>query len=63
MRTTAHHLKAQGAITSGRCYETPELNTPANIANGKVYFDFEFNTSYPAEHVTFRSHLVNNQIL
>ncbi|WP_353288718.1 phage tail sheath subtilisin-like domain-containing protein [Wolbachia endosymbiont (group A) of Pogonocherus hispidulus] len=57
------HLKAQGAITSGRCYETPELNTPANIASGKVYFDFEFNTSYPAEHVTFRSHLVNNQIL
>ncbi|WP_395462146.1 phage tail sheath subtilisin-like domain-containing protein [Wolbachia endosymbiont (group A) of Melitta haemorrhoidalis] len=53
------HLKAQGAITSGRCYETPELNTPANIASGKVYFDFEFNTSYPAEHVTFRSHLAN----
>jgi uncharacterized protein len=57
------NLQAQGAITSGKCYAPSELNTPANIASGKVYFDFEFNTSYPAEHITFRSHLVNNQIL
>ncbi|GFT83263.1 putative prophage major tail sheath protein [Nephila pilipes] len=57
------HLKAQGAITSGRCYETPELNTPANIANGKVYFDFEFTPPYPAEQITFRSHLINSEIL
>ncbi|WP_265040581.1 phage tail sheath subtilisin-like domain-containing protein [Wolbachia endosymbiont (group A) of Ectemnius continuus] len=56
-------LKAQGAIISGKCYATPELNTPANIANGKVYFDFEFTPPYPAEQITFRSHLVNNQIL
>ncbi len=35
-------LKAQGAIISGRCYANPELNTQANIASGKVYFDFEF---------------------
>ncbi|WP_419247461.1 phage tail sheath subtilisin-like domain-containing protein [Wolbachia endosymbiont of Rhagoletis indifferens] len=56
-------LKAQGAIISGKCYATPELNTPANIASGKVYFDFEFTPPYPAEQITFRSHLVNNQIL
>ncbi|MFP3024133.1 MAG: phage tail sheath C-terminal domain-containing protein, partial [Wolbachia sp.] len=42
-------LKAQRAIISGRCYATPELNTPANIASGKVYFDFEFTPPYPAE--------------
>ncbi len=56
-------LKAQGAIISGRCYANPELNTQANIASGKVYFDFEFTPPYPAEQITFRSHLVNNQIL
>ncbi|WP_408066936.1 phage tail sheath subtilisin-like domain-containing protein [Wolbachia pipientis] len=52
-------LKAQGAIISGKCYATPELNTPANIASGKVYFDFEFTPPYPAEQIIFRSHLVN----
>lgn len=57
------NLQAQGAIISGKCYASQGLNTPANIASGKVYFDFEFNTSYPAEHITFRSHLINNQIL
>ncbi|UPA55003.1 phage tail sheath subtilisin-like domain-containing protein [Wolbachia pipientis] len=56
-------LKAQGAIISGRCYATPELNTPANIASGKVYFDFEFTPPYPAEQITFRSHLINSEIL
>ncbi|UXX40540.1 phage tail sheath subtilisin-like domain-containing protein [Wolbachia endosymbiont of Oryzaephilus surinamensis] len=56
-------LKAQGAIISGRCYATPELNTPANIASGKVYFDFEFTLPYPAEQITFRSHLVSGTIL
>ncbi len=53
-------LKAQGAIISGKCYATPE---PANITSGKVYFDSEFTPPYPAEQITFRSHLVNNQIL
>ncbi|WP_065094560.1 MULTISPECIES: phage tail sheath subtilisin-like domain-containing protein [unclassified Wolbachia] len=56
-------LKAQGAIISGRCYETPELNTQANIASGKVYFDFEFTPPYPGEQITFRSHLINGEIL
>ncbi|WP_264688561.1 MULTISPECIES: phage tail sheath subtilisin-like domain-containing protein [unclassified Wolbachia] len=57
------NLKAQGAIISGKCYATPELNTPANIASGKVYFDFEFTPPYPAEQITFRSHLVSGTIL
>jgi len=56
-------LKAQGAIISGKCYATPELNTPANIASGKVSFDFEFTPPYPAEQITFRSHLVSGAIL
>ncbi|PIR37732.1 MAG: phage tail protein [Alphaproteobacteria bacterium CG11_big_fil_rev_8_21_14_0_20_39_49] len=55
-------LKAQGAILGGRAYADPELNTPLNIADGKVFFDFEFTPPYPAEHITFRSHLVNDFI-
>lgn len=55
-------LVAMGAILGGRCYADPELNTPANITQGKVYFDFDFTPPYPAEHITFRSHLVNDYI-
>lgn len=55
-------LKAQGAILGGRCFPSPGLNTPANIADGKVFFDVEFTPPYPAEHITFRSKLVNDYI-
>lgn len=55
-------LVALGAILGGRCYADPELNTPANITQGKVYFDFDFTPPYPAEHITFKSHLVNDYI-
>lgn len=54
------NLKAQGAIISGKCYATPDS---ANIASGKVSFDFEFTPPYPAEQITFRSHLVSGTIL
>jgi hypothetical protein len=54
------HLKSLGAILGGRCWLDEELNSPANIAAGKVYFDFDFTPPYPAERVTFRSHLVPN---
>lgn len=56
------HLKALGAILGGECYPDPELNTPANIAQGKVYFDFDFTPPYPAERIVFRSHLINDYI-
>ena len=56
------HLKAIGAILGGKCWADPELNTPEQIADGKVYFDFDFTPSYPAEHITFRAHLVNDYI-
>ena len=56
------HLKAIGAILGGTCWADPELNTPTQIAAGKVYFDFDFTPPSPAEHVTFRSHLVNSYI-
>jgi hypothetical protein len=36
------------------CVPNTELNTPANIAAGKVYFDFYFTPSFIAEQITFR---------
>ena len=56
------HLKAIGAIVGGTCWADPDLNTPDQIEQGKVYFDFDFSPSYPAEHVTFRSSLVNDYL-
>lgn len=56
------HLKAIGAILGGNCWADPDLNTPDQIAQGKVYFDFDFTPVYPAEHITMRSHLVNDYI-
>lgn len=56
------NLKSQGAILAGKCFANKELNTAANITDGKVYFDFEFTPAYPAEQVTFRCYLNNNDI-
>lgn len=55
-------LKNLGAILGGECWPDPDLNTPANIQQGKVYFNFDFTPPYPAEHITFRSQLVNTYI-
>lgn len=56
-------LKARGAILGGDVWVDPELNSPTSIANGQVFFDFEFTPPYPAERVTFRSHLVNTYVV
>ena len=55
-------LVAMGAILGGRCWADPDLNSAANIQLGKVFFNFDFTPVYPAEHITFRSHLVNDYI-
>jgi hypothetical protein len=55
-------LKALGAIIGGNCWADPALNTPSNISQGKVFFDFDFTPPYPAEHITFRSSLVNDYL-
>ena len=57
-----NHLKAVSAIIGGECWVDPELNTPDQIEAGKSYFDFDFTANYPAEHITFRSHLVNDYL-
>lgn len=55
-------LVALGAILGGVCWADPDLNSAANIQQGKVFFNFDFSPIYPAEHLTFRSHLVNDYI-
>ncbi|WIY23793.1 phage tail sheath C-terminal domain-containing protein [Parasedimentitalea psychrophila] len=55
-------LVAQGALLGGKCWADPDLNTAASIQNGQVWFNFDFTPPYPAERVTFRSHLVNDYI-
>lgn len=56
-------LKARGAILGGDVWVDPDLNTPTQIASGNVTFDFEFTPPYPAERVTFRSHLVSTYVV
>lgn len=56
------NLKSQGAILAGQCVANKEMNTAENIVEGKVYFDFEFTPAYPAEQVTFRAYLNNDDI-
>jgi phage tail sheath protein FI len=56
-------LQAQGAILGGDVWVDPALNTPTSIANGQVVFDFDFTPPFPAERVTFRSHLVNTYVV
>ncbi len=60
--TYLRHLKQVGAILGGECWADPELNPPDQISQGKVYFNFDFTPPSPAEHITFRSHLVNDYI-
>ena len=54
------HLTNIGAILGGRCWADPALNTPDQLQQGKVTFDFDFTPPAPAEHITFRSHMVND---
>lgn len=56
------HLKSIGAIIGGVAFADPALNTPDQIALGKVSFDFDFTPPYPAEHITFRSRMVDDYL-
>lgn len=56
------HLRSIGAIIGGAAFADPELNTPDQIAQGKVSFDFDFTPPYPAEHITFRSKMTDDYL-
>jgi len=55
-------LETRGALLGGNCWVDPEFNTPADISNGNATFSYDFTPPYPAERVTFRSHLVTDYI-
>jgi hypothetical protein len=54
------NLYSQGAILGGRCYANPELNTPDQLMQGIIYFDYDFTAPPPAEHIIFRAHNVDD---
>ncbi|MCX4025036.1 phage tail sheath C-terminal domain-containing protein [Spartinivicinus marinus] len=53
-------LKNIGAILGGTCWADPDLNTPDALADGKVYFNFDFTPPTPAEHITFNATLTDD---
>ncbi len=55
-------LQNLGAILGGECWADPKLNTPESLAQGKVYFDFDFGPSCPAERLTFRAQINNDYL-
>ena len=56
------YLKNIGAVIGGKCWADASLNTPDQVQQGKIAFDFDFTPPYPAEHITFRSRLVNDYL-
>ncbi len=56
------YLKSIGAIIGGQCWADPSLNTPEQIQQGKITFDFDFTPPYPAEHIIFRSRMINDYL-
>ena len=56
-------LVGLGALLSGSCRPSPELNTPTARASGQVYFDVDFTPPAPAERVTFRTRLVQDDVV
>lgn len=49
-------LKGLGAIAGGRCWLDEELNTPASLAAGQLWVDFDLEPVGPLERLTFRAH-------
>lgn len=55
-------LAVKGAILDGKCWADPDLNTPSEIAAGRIYFNFDWGPVYPAERITFRMFMNNDYI-
>lgn len=62
VRAYLRYLRTRGGILGGDCWVDPEFNTPTDISNGNATFSYDFTPVYPAERVTFRSHLVTDYI-
>ncbi|CAG9000670.1 MAG: hypothetical protein CENE_02670 [Candidatus Celerinatantimonas neptuna] len=55
-------LKAEDAIYDGKCWVDKSINTAETVKKGIVYFDFDFEPPFPAEHIIFRSRLNDDYI-
>lgn len=53
---------AAGAINSGSCTPDTELNTPENIAAGKIYFNIIVSPKSPAEEITLSYAIDNGKV-
>ncbi len=53
-------LTAEGAISGGKCWANPELNTETTMDAGQVYFDFDYGRYGVAERITFRASVNND---
>ncbi len=56
------HLQKIGAILGGSCWVDKEINSADQIKQGIVYWNYDFTPVYPAEHLVFRSHIVDDYI-
>jgi phage tail sheath protein FI len=52
-------LVVGGALFGAFCWADPDLNTAENIVAGKVYINFDFTATTPAEHIIFTSIATN----
>lgn len=62
IRRYLRHLTKVGAILGGDCWIDKELNSKDQLAQGIVHWDFDFTPPPPAEHLVFRSHLVDTYL-
>lgn len=56
------HMVNVGALIGFNCWPDPELNTPKQLEDGKVYFNYDFVETPTAERITFRSMINNNYL-
>ena len=56
------YLQAVGAILGGHAWADASLNSNSVIASGQAYIDFDFTAPFPAEHITFRAHIVDDYV-
>jgi hypothetical protein len=55
-------LQGQGAIAGGSAWANQTLNTPDNLANGRVYFSYSWSPSYPAEDIEISDQVVETYL-
>lgn len=62
VRAFLRYTKTRGGLLGGDCWYDEEFNQPEDVANGNATFDYDFTPPFPAERVTFRSHLTSEYV-